>query len=668
MRVIVFSVLLILPGCPAFPQGQIDSLVSALNHTQADSAKIRLYLKIADFYFNADPATSAEYARQGIARCERAGEDKYLAPLYLSLAKTLNATGQDDSAIYMFNQSLTIAEKNQDIATQANALRGIGYIHVHRSAYSEASEVLFKGLKLAETTHDGSLIASLYSTISMLYMHQSNFDKAIDYGEKGLNQYKKTNNHQRLGATYTNVGLIYVEVKNYPKAEEYFENAVREFKIADYKLGLATVYGNIGNIVKGDVSRQIKYLLDAQKIWDEIAPDHPNAIGNVGNLGIAYLTLVEEPGLRRGEHAALSREQLIQKARSYLIKAVALCREVEFGRDLAFFTKNLADLEAMDGNYALSNQYLRDHIKLNDSLYSQETKNEIAEAESRYQLDKKNAELAIKDLTISNQQKQRLIFVIAIGLVTMIGLFVFVQSRARQRHNRRLLYLNKELKEANDAKAKFFSILSHDLRSPIARLVNFLHLQKEEPGMLSQEQVAYHQQKITASAESLLGDMENILLWSKGQLENFKPEMKSVPAGLLFTRLQNSFGSRHDVTLTLQPAEAVTLITDENFAYTILHNLTSNAIKALHDISHPVIAWTCETHAEEVILIISDNGPGLDADVQHNLFEKGTITSASGGFGFHIIRDLANAIRCRISVSSSGQGTSFRLHFPSKIY
>ena len=50
------------------------------------------------------------------------------------------------------------------------------------------------------------------------------------------------------------------------------------------------------------------------------------------------------------------------------------------------------------------------------------------------------------------------------------------------------MVLNNQLDEANKVKAKFFGILSHDLRSPVANLIHFLHLQKNDPDLLGKEQ------------------------------------------------------------------------------------------------------------------------------------------------------------------------------------
>ena len=88
--------------------------------------------------------------------------------------------------------------------------------------------------------------------------------------------------------------------------------------------------------------------------------------------------------------------------------------------------------------------------------------------------------------------------------------------------------MNQELDEANKIKARFFSILNHDLRSPVSNLIHFLHLQKENPELIDEATALRMQTKVITGAENLLSSMEDILLWSKGQMENFKPHFKEI--------------------------------------------------------------------------------------------------------------------------------------------
>src|ERR1700712_2306278 len=164
------------------------------------------------------------------------------------------------------------------------------------------------------------------------------------------------------------------------------------------------------------------------------------------------------------------------------------------------------------------------------------------------------------------------------------------------------MVLNNKLDEANKVKARFFSILSHDLRSPIVNLVHFLHLQKDSPDLLSAEQQNNHRQNIGESAEDLLNNMEAMLLWSKEQMENFKPNIKALPVTDLFDYIQKFFGQTEKVKMIFNAPSGLMVTTDENYLRTIMQNLTSNAIRALKNTNDASIEWNAKKDGDKTIL------------------------------------------------------------------
>ncbi len=222
--------------------------------------------------------------------------------------------------------------------------------------------------------------------------------------------------------------------------------------------------------------------------------------------------------------------------------------------------------------------------------------------------------------------------------------------------------MNNELDEANKIKAKFFAILSHDLRSPLANLIDFLRLQKEEPGLLTAENASVHQQKITASAEALLENMETMLLWSKEQMKIFKPKVKTIDVNKLFDYLRKFFSSAEHVTFIFTNPQNLTITTDENYLQTIMYNLTGNAVKVLQHRTNALIEWKAVKVNSKVILSISDNGTGFSTEQLNNYYNNSDGTNSKTGFGFHIIKDLAKAIEWDIALQTDQEkGTTFNL-------
>ena len=236
------------------------------------------------------------------------------------------------------------------------------------------------------------------------------------------------------------------------------------------------------------------------------------------------------------------------------------------------------------------------------------------------------------------------------------------QSSNQKKTNRKLQLLNTELDQANKTKTRFFSILNHDLRSPVANLIHFLHLQKDSPELLDEETKNRMQTKTISGAENLLSSMEDILLWSKGQMENFKPQPKEVSVNQLFEDTKKVFSGYHKIQFEYQNPDDISVFTDENYLKTIIRNLTSNAINVFSTTPNPTIIWKAWQENGVSFLSITDNGPGASLDQFKALYDDKEVIGVKTGLGLHLIRDLAKTINCTIEVKSTlNEGTTFVL-------
>ncbi|HBI00156.1 MAG TPA: hypothetical protein DDY18_00865 [Flavobacterium sp.] len=246
--------------------------------------------------------------------------------------------------------------------------------------------------------------------------------------------------------------------------------------------------------------------------------------------------------------------------------------------------------------------------------------------------------------------------------MTCIGAILFYQNQQRKKTNHKLQQLNAELDQANKAKTRFFSILNHDLRGPVANLIFFLQLQKESPEMLDEESIKRMQDKTMSGAENLLNSMEDILQWSKSQMENFKPQPTNIEINSLFEDTKKHFSSTEHIQIQFENPSNLKLFTDENYLKTIIRNLTGNAIKALEGIDDPKIIWKAWQKDNQTFLSVSDNGKGATQEQFKALYDDKEVVGIKSGLGLHLIRDLAKAIDCEILVDSKlGEGTTFTL-------
>ncbi|MEZ4904048.1 MAG: HAMP domain-containing sensor histidine kinase [Spirosomataceae bacterium] len=197
-------------------------------------------------------------------------------------------------------------------------------------------------------------------------------------------------------------------------------------------------------------------------------------------------------------------------------------------------------------------------------------------------------------------------------------------------------------------------------------MISFLNLQKQAPELLTPALAEAHQQRITESAEALLETMEAMLLWSKGQMQHFKPQAKNIEVADLFAYIQRFFAGTQGVSFSFKNEELLQVVTDEDYLKTIMQNLTNNAIKALKNTSNAKIEWIARQEQGKIVLAIIDNGPGVSAQQLNALYSEEASMGIKTGLGLHLIRDLAKAIACQISVESTPHiGTAFQLAFVS---
>ena len=126
----------------------------------------------------------------------------------------------------------------------------------------------------------------------------------------------------------------------------------------------------------------------------------------------------------------------------------------------------------------------------------------------------------------------------------------------------------------------------------------------------------------------------------------------------MFEDTQKHFSSTEHIQIQFENPSNLNLFTDENYLKTIIRNLTGNAVKALEGIENPIIKWKAWEENRQTKLSITDNGKGATHEQFKALYDDKEVVGIKSGLGLHLIRDLAKAIDCEISVDSKvAEGT-----------
>ncbi len=251
----------------------------------------------------------------------------------------------------------------------------------------------------------------------------------------------------------------------------------------------------------------------------------------------------------------------------------------------------------------------------------------------------------------------------------------FPISRAIERtiyEKERNVYI-KKLKELNDSKDKFFSIISHDLKSPFNSILGFTEILKTQFDELSSEEKKYIIDSLYNSSRNIFNLLNNLLQYSRFQagLSEFNP--KPLNLRIIIDKILSLLEGnvlKKKLRININVNADVYVIADEDMINSIFTNLLTNAIKYTN--SGGEITVSTEHSEKEVIVSIEDNGVGMNNETIKNLFKrdfkkstKGTNQEEGTGLGLLLTKGFVEKLGGKLNVTSElNKGTRFYFSFP----
>lgn len=233
---------------------------------------------------------------------------------------------------------------------------------------------------------------------------------------------------------------------------------------------------------------------------------------------------------------------------------------------------------------------------------------------------------------------------------------------------------NQELHNAIDSKNKLFSIISHDLMTPMLSLGILLDVILKMEDNVTQEKLHQYSSKIKSYLQNVTEMLENLLNWSISQMENEKPMNKKLAANEILKKnyeLYKIAADKKNIKFEIDQAkEEFTARGDVNMVNIILRNLISNAIKFTH--SNGNIKLTTSTADNQVIFSVHDNGIGIDSEMLPQVFNKnyhkstvGTQKEKGTGIGLKLCKEFVDKLGGNIWVHSKPkEGSVFSFSLP----
>lgn len=256
-------------------------------------------------------------------------------------------------------------------------------------------------------------------------------------------------------------------------------------------------------------------------------------------------------------------------------------------------------------------------------------------------------------------------FLRAFGALVLMG--VCTKNMVLKTYKQNELQTN-TLLNTNSTKDKLFSIISHDLRSPILSLrIQLLQFKHDTPGDNMVQMPAQVYNQLLQKAASIYQLTDNLLNWSVLQRNALTPKASTFDLAELaqsaLTLYENELSlKRLQIQTHLQPAG---VFADEIHTQIIVRNLLHNAIKFTPE--QGTITITTSAAGSLTQLIIQDTGVGMDtALAQTGRSQKGTMGEPGTGLGLQLVGELTQLNQGQFSIQSQpGHGTTVTVRLPA---
>jgi signal transduction histidine kinase len=244
-----------------------------------------------------------------------------------------------------------------------------------------------------------------------------------------------------------------------------------------------------------------------------------------------------------------------------------------------------------------------------------------------------------------------------------------------EKQNSRIALQNKQLSETLHLKNKIFSVIAHDLRSPVVNILYMLNLLKEDE---FKEKYDTFANSSIQYAQLVINLLENMLVWGRGQEDKIKysPTRQDL-ANIILTNLSifKETSDRKDISVNFTQIGNSTAYFDKDLIDIVIRNLLSNAVKYTNRGGRISILLKDKSNdGEGVLLKICDNGVGISQLKQKYLFTITEIESTPGtenekgtGLGLKLCHELVKINMGSISVESKeGESTCFMIILPDE--
>ncbi len=558
--------------------------------------------------------------------------------------------GDVDQALETLNKAYNILISTGDTVQASWLDFDIAVTHYMIGQFDQSVEAATRNLEALKTL-DGGRYNTLLRTAGEILRGAERLERAADYLRLAVDHSREKGMDESLAYNLNRLGVVYYQGSKHELAKETLEASLKLSREINLDRAITMNLNDMGELyfTLKDYQRCIElYQLALSR--DMVDSDRSNTHNNIARL---YWEL-----------------ERYDEAVEHADQALGIGLNTSYLPYILDAQKILAESYDKLGDYRKSVDYYQDYIASKDSLFKLETQQQLAEAETKYETAKKEQEIAAlsekEALERSRKQAYRT-GLIAVGILLIIVLLLVWQI---SRNKKRIESQNRELGELNQTKDKFFSIIAHDLRSPMIALQGIgkkldFFIRKGRHDKL-QEMGG----KIDSSIDRLNHLLNNLLNWAATESHGLPQNPKEHNTSDLLREtidLYRGLAASKNISIE-EELEDSPLFADRNMVSTIFRNLLSNAIKFSTDSG--LIRISTTAREGYTFICFQDEGAGIAESRLKQLFSyqqssPGADGEAGFGLGLKLCKEFADLNQGTIEVESApGKGTTFTVGFP----
>lgn len=622
-RTVVFIILIFLPFLllPDYPAGRIEKIEKQLEApTISESEKLRLLARLSTLTQDSEPEKAVNYGKKALEILQQFNNASLETRVLLSLTRATLNTGEYETALEYGHKAIKLALRTSDEKAAAAAYNFIALIY-HNSGFLDRSlDYSLRALKSSEELEDHKDFAEAYKNIGHVFFTLKDNKQALRLYQKSLYISEELGDKRSIAPALINVGNVYLACRQYKNALEYYRRSRAMAEELNWQMGRAAALGGIAAVysARGDSTRALEINLKALETGKEIGHKRIIAI-LLGNIGACYRKL--------GQY---------EKALPYVNQALDIAEKIK-NKDIIMNCYrelseiNLALKDFMPDAYA----YFNKSNSIREKIFSKESRNNISELWRRekeiLQLIHNNS---IQKLKLERQELVRR-FLILVSLLTLVlAGVIYNRYRTKKRAERMLRESERKLRTMNTAKDKLFSIIAHDLESPLNGLLlssGYLEKNYNAMGEKKVKELLHHIYENTHHMATLL---DNLLQWAVSQLGKLEVDPETLDLKRLTQdtiELMGPPAREKNIRLLSFINEKTLARADKRMVETILRNLVSNAVKYTGPGGDVHISSKSGGNFLEVT--VSDTGVGIPAGKLNTLFNLGVHNSTRGTAG-----------------------------------